>query len=81
MRIDKGHYYPRQSWQLPRQRVGLTITPERHPWESPELAVHDRTQQVSVGEFLNRDDARELIALLRGEIRVYSHSPGDRLTL
>ncbi len=81
VRIDKGHYYPRQSWQLPRQRVGLTITPERHPWESPELAVHDRTQQVSVGEFLNRDDARELITLLRGEIRVDSHSPGDRLTL
>lgn len=79
VRIDKGHHYPRQSWQLQRRRAGLSITPEQHPWESPELAVHDSDQHVSVGEFLNREDARELIALLRREIRVQSHSDRRQL--
>lgn len=81
VRIDKGHYYPRQSWQLPRQGVGLSITPEQHPWESPELAVHDASQHIGIGEFLNRDDARELIALLRREMRVHNHSPRDGVLL
>jgi uncharacterized membrane protein len=74
VRIDKGHYYPRQSWQLQRRRAGLSITPEQHPWESPALAVHDPNQRIGIGEFLNRDDAQELITLLRREMRVDSHS-------
>ena len=81
VRIDKGHYYPRQSWHLTRKGVGLSITPEQHPWDSPELAVHDRDQQVGIGEFLNRDDARELIELLRREMRVLGNSPRDKLVL
>lgn len=81
VRIDKGHYYPRQSWQLQRHRVGLSITPEQHPWETPELAVHDSNQRVCVGEFLNRDDAAELVALLRREIRVDAHSNAGRLLM
>lgn len=79
VRIDKGHYYPRQSWHLQRQRAGLSITPEQHPWEVPLLAVHDRSQRIGIGEFLNQDDARELITLLRRELSVDSHSAkGDR---
>jgi len=78
VRIDKGHYYPRQSWQFPRHRAGLTIVPEAHPWESPALALHDRSESVSVGEFLNRDDALQLLALLRRELRIDSHSAAGR---
>ncbi len=78
VRIDKGHYYPRQSWQFPRQRTGLTIVPESHPWDGPELALHDRSQSVRIGEFLNRDDALALLALLRGELRVDSYSEAAR---
>ncbi|TGD73995.1 DUF2244 domain-containing protein [Mangrovimicrobium sediminis] len=73
VRIDKGHYYPRQSWQFKRQRAGLTIVPRNHPWESPDLALHDRSETVRIGEFLNREDALELLALLRRELRVDSH--------
>lgn len=72
--IDKGFYAPRQSWKFPRQGTGLAITPEQHPWEGPELALHRTGEAVSVGDFLNRDDALELAALLRQEIRVDSHS-------
>jgi uncharacterized membrane protein len=81
VRIEKGHHYPRQSWQLQRQGVGLSITPEQHPWAPPELAVHDRSQRIGIGEFLNRDDAKELVALLRREMRVDSHSPGGKVFL
>ena len=77
IRIDKGHYRPRQSWQFARPRTGLSVVPERHPWEGPELALHDRQQRVSVGEFLNREDALALLALLRSEIRIDSYSPRD----
>ena len=79
VRIDKGFYAPRQSWQFPRRGTDLAIVPERHPWDGPALAVQGAGESVSVGEFLNRDDSLKLAALLRREMRVGSHSAaGDR---
>ena len=75
VRIDKGFYAPRQSWTFNRGDTGLAITPEKHPWEGPELSVHNRQQIVSIGEFLNRDDCLELVRLLRGELRLGTHGP------
>ena len=74
VRIDKGYYAPRESWQFTRQATGLAITPEKHPWEGPALSLHDRNESVRLGEFLGRDDCLELIALLRKELRVVSDS-------
>ena len=79
VRIDKGFYVPRQSWEFSRQGAGLAVTPEKHPWEGPELSLHDRHESVSLGEFLNRDDSLKLLALLRKEIRVGTHSAHARL--
>jgi len=67
--IDKGHYAPRQRWCISRQGAGLTITAKQHPWDGPELCVHDRNESVTLGEFLNREDSLKLIALLQQEIR------------
>lgn len=79
VRIDKGFYAPRESWCFPRDNTALTITPEEHPWEGPALSVHDRNEQVSLGEFLGREDSLALVNLLRGELRVGTHScRGDR---
>lgn len=78
VRIDKGYYHPLRSWQFPRQNTGLTITSRPHPLDSPALALHDRAERVSVGEFLSREDAEELAELLRREIRVDSYSAADR---
>lgn len=77
VRIDKGFYHPRESWQFKRQGTGLAITPERHPLEAPELTLHDQRERVSVGDFLNREDSLELARLLRQEIRVGTHSGRD----
>jgi uncharacterized membrane protein len=74
VRIDKGFYLPRQTWMFKRQATGLAVTPERHPWEGPVLALHDKQEKVSLGEFLNRDDSLKLLALLKREIRVGTHS-------
>ena len=73
VRIDKGFHAPRESWQFHRQGTGLSIIPEKHPWEGPELSLHERGESVQLGEFLNRDDSLKLIALLRKEIRIDSH--------
>jgi uncharacterized membrane protein len=78
VRIDKGYYAPRQSWTFLREETDLAITPEKHPWEGPELCVHNRHQQVSIGEFLNRDDCLQLAGLLCRELRVGTHSPRTR---
>lgn len=74
VRIDKGYYAPRESWQFTRQATGLAITPEKHPWEGPGLSLHDRHESVRLGEFLSRDDCLELVALLRKELQVVSDS-------
>ncbi len=79
VRIDKGFYAPRQSWQFPRQGTGLAIVPEQHPWDGPGLSLQRTGESVSVGEFLNRDDSLKLAELLRREIRTGSHgSHGKR---
>ena len=75
VRIDKGHYTPRKTWTFPREDSSLAITPERHPWDGPSMAVHNKEQVVAVGEFLNREDALALLALLRKELRVGTFSP------
>jgi uncharacterized membrane protein len=77
--IDKGHYAPKRRWRFDREKAALAITPEKHPWEGPRLAVHGSEETVSVGEFLNRDDCLSLMALLRKELLVRTHSPLGRM--
>jgi uncharacterized membrane protein len=79
--IDKGHYAPKRRWRFARNEVALAITPEKHPWEGPAVTVHGSEETVMVGEFLNRDDRLSLIALLRKELLVRTHSPISRIKL
>ena len=72
--IAKGHYHPRQQWQIPLERARLAVTPENHPWDGPALSVHDESESVAVGDFLNREDSLELLSMLREELRVSTHS-------
>lgn len=71
--IDKGYYVPRQSWTFARDATGLSIEPERHPWDAPGLSLHCAGERISVGEFLNREDGLALLQHLRRELRVMGH--------
>lgn len=73
IRIDKGYYLPRQRWQFSRADTGLSVVPEQHPWDGPALSVQHQADNVPIGDFLNRDDCLELLALLREELRVRSY--------
>lgn len=77
--IDKGHYLPRRHWRFEREHTGIAVTPERHPWEGPHLALHGKQESVRVGDFLNRDDCLSLLALLRRELLVRTHSPRTQI--
>ncbi len=74
VRIDKGFYLPRHSWTFARASTGLSIEPERHPWDAPGLSLQCAGERISVGEFLNRDDGLILLKHLRQELRVLGHS-------
>ena len=75
VRIDKGFYLPRQSWTFPRAQTGLSIQPERHPWDAPGLSLQSAGESIRVGEFLNRDDGLLLKQQLQRELRVRSFAP------
>ena len=81
VRIDKGFYAPQRSWQFQRDTAGLAVTPEKHPWDGPSIRLHNQSESVSVGEFLNREDCLQLLALLRQELRVGTHSHSAQRTL
>jgi uncharacterized membrane protein len=75
VRVQKGHYFPKEEWEIPRDDAALSIVPEAHPWEAPSITLASKGEQISLGEFLNREDALVLMALLKGRVRVGSHSP------
>lgn len=77
--IDKGHYAPKRRWRMEREQAALAITPERHPWEGPGIAVYNRQESVTVGDFLNRDDCLSLMKILREELLVRTQGPRDRV--
>ena len=81
VRVDKGFYAPRRSWRLRRDGAAVAVAPELHPWEGPRLSLHGDDVWVPVGEFLNRDDALSLLALLRRELLVRQHSRAQRVPL
>jgi uncharacterized membrane protein len=72
VRIDKGFYLPRQSWTFKRESTGLSVQPERHPWDAPGLSLQSSGESISVGEFLNRDDGLLLKQQLQQELRTRS---------
>lgn len=79
--IDKGFYAPTRRWRLRRDGASVAVTTGAHPWEGPLLSLHSDDVWVSVGEFLSREDCLSLLALLRGELSVRTHSNGDQLRI
>lgn len=71
IKIEKGYYYPKQSWQFRRSTSAFCVTQASHPWDAPRIhIVADRDtgsdrRLIPLGEFLNQADSETLIAELK----------------
>lgn len=72
--IQKGHYHPRQHWNFDRDSTSIQVTTQPHPWDAPKISLCNHGELVSLGEFLNKEDAKTLLQLLRQELRVKGHA-------
>lgn len=80
--LQKGAYYPRFSWNFPRDSVSLSVEVQPHPWDPLKIFLCNREQTIPIGNFLNKDDSRKLLNLLREQgLRVRNFSETSRLDL
>jgi len=80
--LQKGAYYPRFTWEFPRDAVALSIEVQPHPWDPLKIFLCSRSEQIPLGNFLNKDDSKKLLALLREQgLHVRNHSELVRLDL
>jgi len=75
--IEKGFYYPVVRWHFAREHTRLAVQAQPHPWDAIGLRIFsiEGDEAVEIGEFLNRDEAQQLLDMLRGfSIAVRDHS-------
>lgn len=73
--VAEGHYYPKRSWQLDRQRAALAVEQNRHPWDTIKITLYDHHSRIAIGEFLNQQDREILLQSLQDAgLRVCSNS-------
>ena len=72
--IQKGHYHPRQQWRFDRHDTTIQVTKQPHPWDALQISFCNRGEQVSLGEFLSKEDADKLLQLFRERFRVQGHA-------
>jgi len=75
--IEKGFYYPVVRWHFARQHTRLAVQAQTHPWDAIGLRIFsiEGDESVEIGEFLNRDEAQQLLDILREfSIPVRDHS-------
>lgn len=73
--LQKGAYYPRFTWKFAREAVSLSVEEQPHPWDPLKLFLCSCDQQIPIGNFLNKDDSKKLLVLLRAQgvaVRNYS---------
>jgi uncharacterized membrane protein len=75
VRIQKGHYHPRQQWCFDRDNTTIQVISQPHPWDAPQISLCNRGEQVSLGEFLSKEDTNTLFQLLRARFRMQGHGP------
>lgn len=65
--LQKGAYYPRLSWEFSRDAISLSVEIQSHPWDPPKVFLCSREETVRIGNFLNKDDSKKLLQLLRDQ--------------
>lgn len=59
--IQKGVYYPKQSWQWQASNTRLLNQPSKYRLSPPTLFLAHLNEKVEVGHFLNREEKKKLL--------------------
>lgn len=70
LRVEKGVYRPRQSWQLPKQETYLNVTLPNHQWEAKNLTLIYAAKHIPIGEFLSKSDINKAVDIFSQYIQV-----------
>ena len=72
--IEKGRGQPQQRWQLDKHSTSIFIERQLHPWDPIKISLccrqrgpdnKTRIETIPIGDFLNREDSQQLLAVLR----------------
>ncbi len=58
--VQKGVYFPKQEWRWQRSNTTLIHTPSRYRLSAPLLQLQHLNEVIEIGDFLNRDEKKEL---------------------
>ncbi|MDX1635125.1 MAG: DUF2244 domain-containing protein [Marinobacter sp.] len=64
LRLEKGINRKQAEWELPRRYTRVYISHPRHPFTPPKLRLRHRDVDISLGAFLNMQDASLLLKIL-----------------
>jgi uncharacterized membrane protein len=74
--IDVGNRNCEHHWQWPKNTSNVLVTVLPHPWDPLQISISHCGECVSVGDFLNKDDSRELLRALRNSGLAIRHYCG-----
>jgi len=81
VKIEKGYFLPKKTWLWERDDTALNVITAKHQWEGPALWLHNKETRTSLGEFLNKDEAEDLLKRLRGQLPIRTFGSERNLTL
>lgn len=58
--LQKGVYVPKKIWQWQTSQISLLKQPSRYRMSAPTLFLKHLNQKIEIGEFLNREEKKEL---------------------
>ncbi len=79
--LQKGHYQPRFSRHFQPGTASLSVDLPDHPWDPPRLYLCSDGERIAIGDFLNRDESRQLLALLRERLPLRNYSRLARIEI
>jgi uncharacterized membrane protein len=70
LKVEKGCGKPEHSWMFDVSTLAVAVERQAHPWDALKISLYGHSpngqcQQVSVGDFLNKQDSQKLLNALR----------------
>ncbi|MEO0368885.1 MAG: DUF2244 domain-containing protein [Pseudomonadota bacterium] len=62
--LQKGVYFPKQEWLWQKRDTSLLRRPAPYRLSAPDLFLRYFSHTVEIGEFLNRDEKKEVVQAL-----------------